>query len=286
MQTAEAISLKHIISTHKSSVTLNFVLLTIEIALMALVPLFIGFAIDGLLAQKMEDLFTLILLLLGLVVVSVVRRYYDTRAYGKIRVDVQSEVVNRNLGLVTSVLNARLEMARELVDFLEQNVAEILNAVVQFVVSLLVLYFLNPMLAVAAFVAALVMVLIYSLFHNGFYSLNRTYNEQTERQVKVLDKRTQSTLKVHFNRLMKLEVKLSDREALLYGMVFIVLLAMVVFNLWYSTISGVISAGTIFSIVSYSWEFVEAAVVLPVTLQSLTRLAEITDRINNSDCQS
>ena len=80
---------------------------------------------------------------------------------------------------------------------------------------------------------------------------------------------------------MNVEVKLSDREAVLYGSVFLVLLTMVVFNLWYSTLNGTISAGTIFSIVSYSWEFVDAAVILPVTLQSLTRLTEITQRINS-----
>lgn len=282
MESAEAISLKHIMANHKSSVVINLVLLTLEVALMALVPLFIGFAIDDLLAQKTDALFTLVAVLVALVIVSVTRRYYDTRAYGKIRVNVQTEVVNRNKTLATSVLNARLDMARELVDFLEQNVAEILNGAVQFVVSLLVLYFLNPMLALAAAGAAIAMIVIYSFFHNGFYVLNRTYNEQTERQVKVLERRTPSRLKVHFSRLMKLEVKLSDREAILYGSVFVVLLSMVVFNLWYATLSGNISAGTIFSIVSYSWEFVEAAVVLPVTLQSLTRLAEITDRINNS----
>ncbi len=37
----------------------------------------------------------------------------------------------------------------------------------------------------------------------------------------------------------------------------------------------------IFSIVAYSWEFVEAAIMLPMTMQSLTRLNEITARINN-----
>ena len=79
---------------------------------------------------------------------------------------------------------------------------------------------------------------------------------------------------------MRLEIKLSDREAILYGTVFIVLLSMVVFNLWHATSFEQITAGTIFSIVSYSWEFVESAVMLPITLQSLTRLTEITARIN------
>lgn len=260
--------------------TLNLLLLTIEIALMVLVPLFIGYAIDDLLEQRIEKLILLICVLVSLVIVSVIRRYYDTRAYGKIRVNVQTEVVKRNEGLTTSVLNARIEMARELVDFLEENVAQMLNGIVQFLVSLIVLYFLNPMLAFAALVAAVVMVVIYSMFHASFYVLNKNYNQQTEQQIKVLEERAQRQLKVHFNKLKVLEINLSDKEAILYGLVFFVLLAMVVFNLWFATTTGDVSAGTIFSIVSYSWEFVEAAVILPVTLQSVTRLTEITDRIN------
>ena len=82
---------------------------------------------------------------------------------------------------------------------------------------------------------------------------------------------------------MQFEVKLSDSEAFLYGSVFLVLVAMVVFNLWFSATTMEITAGTIFSIVSYSWEFVEAAIVLPVTLQSMTRLSEITKRINSTE---
>jgi len=190
---------------------------------MALIPLFIGFAIDDLLAQQTQDLFVLIAVLLALVIVSVIRRYYDTRAYGKIRVNVQNEVVSRNNTLATSVLNARLDMARELVDFLEENVAQILNAGVQFIVSLIVLYFLNPVLTLAAGAAAIIMVLIYSVFHQGFYRINGQVNEQTERQVGLLETREHGKLRGHFTKLMRLEVKLSDREALLYGSVFFLL---------------------------------------------------------------
>jgi hypothetical protein len=41
-----------------------------------------------------------------------------------------------------------------------------------------------------------------------------------------------------------------------------------------------ISPGTIFSIVSYSWEFVEAAVTFPMALQGWSRLSEIIQRLN------
>jgi hypothetical protein len=41
-----------------------------------------------------------------------------------------------------------------------------------------------------------------------------------------------------------------------------------------------ISLGNIFSIVSYSWEFVEAAVTFPMALQGWSRLSEIIQRLN------
>lgn len=283
MLNAQSINLKHIMVHHKGHIAGNLLLLTIEIALMALVPLFIGFAIDGLLTQDNHDLLVLAGVLAMLVLVSVARRFYDTRAYGAIRVNVQNEVTKRNGHLTTSILNARIEMARELVDFLEQDVAQVINASVQFVVSLVVLYVLNPVLALAALLSAIAMLVIYGFFHQQFYRLNHAYNEQKEQQIGILDTKQASGLLTHFKRLMSLEVKLSDREALLYGLVFSVLLAMILYNLWYATLNAAISAGTIFSIVSYSWEFVEAAVILPVTLQSLTRLSEITARINKSN---
>jgi hypothetical protein len=44
-----------------------------------------------------------------------------------------------------------------------------------------------------------------------------------------------------------------------------------------------ITAGRVFSVVAYPREFVESALVLPLTLQSWSRLAEIIDRINKTD---
>ena len=276
-------SLKAIISNNKAAIFGNILLTGIEITLMALVPLFIGYSIDGLLTKTYSEFGYLIVVLISLIAISMIRRFYDTRAYGKIRVKVQSQVAQSHQGAGVSVLNARLEMARELVDFMEDQVPDLLNGIVQFVVSLLVLFFLHPVLALSAGVAAVVMIAIYALFHQSFYRFNQGYNSLTERQIKVLETAKQSKFVQHFQRLKNLEVKLSDREAWLYGLVFFVLLTMVVFNLWYATTKIEVTAGSIFSIVSYSWEFVEAAILLPITLQSLTRLAEITKRLQQSD---
>ncbi|REL30105.1 ABC transporter six-transmembrane domain-containing protein [Thalassotalea euphylliae] len=279
--TIQPISVRQILRSNQQAVAINVLLTIVEITLTALIPLFIGFTIDGLLAGQSRELLILMAILVVLVIVSVTRRFYDTRAYGKIRVTTQVGIAKQNHHLPVSTLNARLEMGRELVDFLEHKLPEILTASVQFVISLAVLFFLNPILSATAFIAAVSMMLIYGFFHQGFYQLNGAHNQQTEQQVSLLAAKSLPTITRHFNSLKALEIKLSDREALLYGCVFIVLLAMVVSNLWYATSQMAITAGTIFSIVSYSWEFVEAAIVLPVTLQSWARLSEITKRINS-----
>lgn len=45
------------------------------------------------------------------------------------------------------------------------------------------------------------------------------------------------------------------------------------------------TAGQVFSIVTYSLEFVETAVMLPITLQTLSRLTEISQRLNHTATQ-
>jgi len=52
------------------------------------------------------------------------------------------------------------------------------------------------------------------------------------------------------------------------------------FILWFGAALLDATAGFIFSIVHYSWPYVESLVMLPLTLQSLSRLREITYRIN------
>ncbi len=264
----------------RGRIALTWAMILCETTLMALIPLFIGFAIDGLLAGRQQELWHLAGLMGALIAVAVLRRVYDTRVYGTIRVELGKALALRSGGLPVSTLNARLGMSRELVDFLEQILPEAMAGAVQLVVAVIILYAFSPWLALAGGVAVLAMALIYALFHRRFYSLNSALNQQTEKQVTILEGRKARPTLVHLLHLRRLEVRLSDTEALLYGAIFIVLLSFILFNLWYAASELEITVGTIFSIISYSWEFVESALALPITLQSWSRLSEIMRRLN------
>lgn len=141
-------------------ISLTWLLIFIEVALTALVPLFIGFAIDGLLTNVMGALFQLIALLAVLILVSVIRRAYDTRIFGTVRVEMGKAQAARATNLSISTLNAQLGMGRELVNFLETDLPLAMTSVVQLIISVVVLYAFDPMLAWASVSAVAAMLAI------------------------------------------------------------------------------------------------------------------------------
>lgn len=263
-------------------ISLTWFMTLAETALMALIPLFIGFAIDGLLSDNMQGLIHLGILFAVLIAVAVLRRIYDTRIYSKIRVDFGKAQISRGADHHVSKLNAQVGMGRELVEFLEETLPMVMTGLTQLVIAVIILFTFSPLLAASAGLAAVGAIAIYALFHRRFYRLNSALNQQTENQVTVLEQRRLRPAAAHFLRLRRAEIRISDSEAILYGLIFVLLLGLILFNIWHATTALNATPGAIFSIISYSWDFVDGAIALPATLQHWTRLSEIMNRINEA----
>nr|WP_319556589.1 ABC transporter six-transmembrane domain-containing protein [uncultured Vibrio sp.] len=285
MFASSEITVRTILKDNKAKVAITWLLVALENVFMVLLPLFIGFAIDGLLTGALTALYWLAILLMLLTLVSVVRRFYDTRVYGNIRVEVGEAVDNqlrhphpspKNI----SVRNARINMSRELVDFLENDAPPLMTAATQLVASVVILGAFHLTLAISAVIAGIIMMLIYSWFHGYFVRMNGLLNSRLEQQVTILSLVPFRGIRRHLERIKRREILISDAEAILYGLIFLFLFGFVVANLWLSTLVPDPTAGQIFSVVTYSLEFVEAAVLLPITLQTLSRLTEISQRLN------
>lgn len=261
-------------------ITVTWVLVLLENLLWALVPLFIGRAIDALLSGRPGAMWEIAVVMGALIVTAVARRAYDTRAYGTMRVRFGAELVSRSTDQPVSQVNARLNMSREMVDFLEAYVPELLTGVVQVVVSMIILWSFDLRLGLSGLCAMLGLVLVYALVHNRFFRLNSDLNEQTEQQVSILEQRRSRSLIAHLMKLRRCEVRLSDTEAIMYGVIFAGMFAFILTNLWFASTIDAVTAGMIFAILSYSWELVQSGATLPAVLQQWTRLTEIRERIN------
>jgi len=274
------IGLALLIRIFRGRIAITWGIVLVENLLIALIPLFIGLSIDGLLAGRPDELITMtaILVVLGAIVVG--RRCYDTRVYGTIRLRLGLAVDDRNPAISVSVRNARLEMSRELVDFLEEEAPALITALIRVIVSFAVLAYFDFRLGMSSFLVIIAMIALYSCFHRRFYRFNARLNEQTERQVDALAMGCRLGVFRHLRALRRSEVAISDTEAVVYGGIFLLQIAFIVYNLYIGAQLPDVTAGNIFSIATYSWEYVEAALLLPIALQSWSRLSEITVRIN------
>ncbi len=261
-------------------IAITWLLVLVENTLLALIPLFIGRAIDALLAKQPGALWEIAIVMSALLLVAVGRRVYDTRAYGTMRVRFGAELVHRSNNQPVSQVNARLDMSREMVDFLEAYVPDLLTSLVQVVVSIAILWSFDTRLGFAGLCVITAIALIYALFHRRFFRLNAALNSQIEEQVSILETRRQRPLVAHLMKLRRCEVRISDTEAVLYGALFAGMFAFILTNMWFAASITAVTAGTIFAILSYSWELVESGITLPLVLQQWTRLSEIRDRIN------
>jgi len=277
----DLLSVRTLLRMFRGSIGVTWLLTLCETTMTALAPLFIGFAIDGLLENDLSALLNLAGLLGALILVGVIRRIFDTRAYGTIRVELGKEQAARAGNGSVSTTNARLGMGRELVDFLEEQIPQLFGSFVQLGAALIILWSFHPMLFVSALTTGILTLLIYAAVHRRFFLLNGDLNGQMERQVGILSSSSSRMLFLHLLKLRKAEVRISDTEACVYGVMFSVLFGFILFNLWFAAQNIDMTVGRLFSLVSYSWEFVESALVLPATLQSWSRLSEITRRINS-----
>lgn len=278
----QPLTISALLKTFRRPISLTWFLMLCETGLTAFIPLLIGFAIDGLLAGDTNALLQLTVVLAALIAVSVIRRLYDTRVYGTIGVELGKALTERSADMPVSKVNARLEMSRELVEFLEKQAPAVMASAIQLIVALVVLFAFHPFLFAATCAATLLMIVFYALSHRRFFRLYADYNRQTEQQVRILESAKPQGILSHLNKIRRVGIRLSDTEAYIYGAIYTEMLGLIVFNLWFAATNMEVTVGRVFSIISYSWEFVEAALVLPVTLQSWSHLSEIMQRINKT----
>lgn len=274
------ITLRNLLAAFAPQICVTWGTILIEVALFALIPLLIGRAIDGLLTNDLTPFWTLFAIMAALIFVATLRRVYDTRAFGIMRVELGKTLAKRSQNLPVTQLNARLDMGHELVYFLETEAPESMTAIARTLAAAAILATFSPILTLACVVGLILVFAIYWQSHGRFFRLNAALNHRLERQIDVLSTRSLPRLGAHLLGLRKSQIRISDTEAIVYGLIFFVLVGLLLFNLWFATREIAITAGTVFSIVTYSWDFVEGALMLPITLQTLSRLSEITQRIN------
>ena len=248
-------------------------------------PWAIGLAINGLIAGQSVMIWPLIAIWLAHLAVGAFRQLYDTRLFSRLnaRMGIKAVRDQRDSGVSVSEISARIEMIEELIDFLEDEMPILLAMVVGLVGSLI-------FLALYDFGSGLIMLglMVPILMINAFtgiraYRTNVSLNSQWEKQVEVIGDPRPRRWRVHFGRLAKWRIRLSDLDATSWSLAELFTMVAVVIVIFRAASGDGVMAGDVFAILAYALRVEENLDEVPGFVQQLGRLIDIRRRIRSAE---
>lgn len=276
------INLKQLLLRFRWRIAFTMTLVLLETLLTLLLPLFIGWSINGLLEGRFTELFYLGGLGVLMLIIGSGRRFFDTRAYADIYTTISAETVEREQtkGKSLSVITARVRLLSEFVEFLENSLPLIVQSLIGVVGTLLIILSLNVSIFVACIVLLMLMATVYLLSGKLNFRLNKNYNDELEKQVDVLSTEQLDAINGHFKAVMKWNIHLSDLETVNFVIIWFGIILLLVYSPVAVIESGVFNAGLVFSALMYVFQYIEDIVMLPLYIQQLIRLQEISTRLS------
>lgn len=277
------ITLTSIFTRFKWRISFTFSLVVIESLLEILFPLLIGNAINDLLDNKLEGVYYLLGVGGVTLIVGSARRLYDTRIYSTIYEKIAVELVQKefNKNSSTSKISARSDLMTEFVEFLENSMPAVIDAIIGLVGIVIIIASLNLNVFWACMGLLLLVTLVYVITGELNFRLNTGFNDRLEKQVQAIESKNIALIGNHFKRLMRWNIRLSDLETVNYFVIWIGVIVLLAYTPVTVIESGVVKYGLVFAILMYVFDYIEKLVTMPLFIQQLIRLREISVRFND-----
>jgi ABC-type multidrug transport system fused ATPase/permease subunit len=274
--------LKQIMLQHRYRLVVTYFLFSIEMLGNLLRPFFLGLAVNDLTKGSYKGLILLSAVHFGWLIMGTVRHRLDTRTYTSIYTSLVTKFLARRYQKAdVSKLSAHSTLAREFVDFLEFDLAYVVEAFYSIIGSLLLLFIYDTAVVLVC-LGILLPVIGFSYFYGKrMKELNVKKNDELEKQVDIISTGNNHLILQHYDNLRKWNVRISDQEAWNFGIMEIMVMVVIGVSLLITnkTAGAGIEAGSLIGIYSYIQRFVSGLDTIPYTVQRLSSLNDITRRI-------
>lgn len=283
-ENAQKISLPLLMRRYWRRTAFTWFLVVLDGFLFLLFPLAIGWSVDGLIQGETSGLLALALLCFLVLLTGSGRRFYDTRVYSGIYQEISREFVEREnrRGAPVSRTAARASLFTELVEFLENSLPEIVNQMINFGGTLLVIALLDIHIFLNCLIGAVFTLLVFSSSEKRIIALHKGMNDEQERQVAVIEQNQIAQIKAHFRKMMRWNIRLSDLETWNYAAAWAILASVLIASIAASVTPGQTQYGQIVALIMYVFGFIESVLVFPLFYQQLLRLGDISRRLSES----
>ena len=277
---------KKLVQEHRYRLLITYILLSLEMLGALLRPFFLGIAVNDLIKGSYHGLVVLSVLHFLWLVIGTFRHMFDTRTFSAIYTSLVTQFLSRRYGNTeVSKLSAHSTLSRELVDFLEYDLAYVIEAAYNLLGSLVLLYFYDTAVVATCFTILLPVIIISYFYGKKMRLLTSLKNDELEKQVNIISEGKPEYIRTHYNKLRKLQIKISDKEAFNFGLIEIMVMLVIGASLLIShnRLGTTVLAGNLIGIYNYILKFVSGLDTIPYTVQRFTSLTDITRRIKLQD---
>jgi len=274
-------SIAQIIRARRAAVARTYTLTLLENVCTLAYPALTGLAVDDLLKRDFTGLTWLVAVWLVHLALSFARQRIDTRVFMGLYADVASHIVGeqQEQGHGTSKVSARVEMVRDVVGFFEKEVPAMVHNVLAVVGSLAMLFTYDVDAGFIAMAVLLPMFVVNAWYWGRALRLNRTINNQIEREVDDIESGSAFRVRRHFRLLRRWRVRLSDTESWTWGVTELATIVALVLILVDFTQSPAFTAGAIYAVLAYIYDYLEGLNQVPTVVNNLARLRDVRARI-------
>lgn len=274
--------LKNLFLKHKYQLVITYFLFTVETTGGLLRFYFFGEAVNGIIKGSYNGLIVLAAAHLVYLLVGTIRHIYDTRTYSAIYTSIVTKLLSKKFNEYNvSKLSAHSTLAREFVDFLEQDFVYVLEAVYNLVGSLIILFFYDKAITGVCLLILVPVMIVSYIYGKRMKVLTQKKNDELEKQVDVIATGSKIKIHNHYSNLRKWQIRISNKEAMNFGFMELMVLVIITVSLIVShnIHSPAMLAGSLFGIYSYILKFASGLDTIPYTVQRLSSLTDIAKRI-------
>ena len=275
-------TLKLLASRHRKKLAITFFLVVAENVTYLMYPILAGVAINAMLSGQTLNAVLYGVMILFIWLLGAARRSLDTRTFARIYAGLAVSVVlaQRQNNLNHSTVAARVALSREFVDFFELHLPMLFTSLVSMLGAAVMLLLIE----LWAGIGCLVILVFLACFLSGYTRKNEVLfnklNNRLEKEVDFVNRATTLSLERHYSTLAKLRIRLSDREALGYLSIGALVALLFSLTIAWMTQSEEISAGHIYSVMTYMWMFATSLDDGPKLLEKYSQLKDIGRRVS------
>lgn len=274
------ITLKGLFRKHRGKMLLTYTLFNLENLLRLAQPAALGWAINDLLTDRWTGVWVLVAQHLSHMVIGSIRKMYDTRAFTSIYSELATDVIThqRKQSEAISRIAARSAMSREYVDFFERCVPLIIRSGYSVVGALIMLGWYDPWLILYCGLLIVPAMILNSYYSRKTLQLSTGLHNQLEHEVDIIRDGNELDVRDHFDKAAGWRIRLSDAEAVNFGLMELFILGVIIACLVRFCSQGTHEPGDIFAVFRYVLMFMMGMDAIPRLVEQLSRLKDIGRR--------